>query len=59
MRKGKAPQRINGKTGKLESKELHHKIPRRKGGSDAKQNLKEVWPDEHSEIDNFRRLKGR
>ena len=57
MKQGKAPQRY--RNGKLESKELHHKIPRRKGGSDAKQNLKEVWPDEHSEIDNFRRLKGR
>ena len=30
MRKGKAPQRYNAQKGKMESMELHHKIPRRK-----------------------------
>ena len=48
MKQGKAPQRINGKTGKLESKELHHKIPRRKGQGykDSKGNIwKKIWPN--------------
>lgn len=54
MRTGRVPQRKNIRTGKIESKELHHKIPRRKSGSNAKANLKQVWPEEHAEIDNFR-----
>ncbi|MEE1038446.1 MAG: hypothetical protein U0K95_04695 [Eubacterium sp.] len=54
MRTGRAPQKWNNNTKKMESKELHHKIPRRKRGSDAKANLKQVWPEEHAEIDNFR-----
>ena len=55
MKQGKAPQRR--RNGKWESKELHHKIPRRKGESNAKQNLKEVWPDEHAQIDPYRHVR--
>jgi hypothetical protein len=55
MGKGRAPQRVNPETGKIESKELHHLEPQGKGGSHDKSNLKEVWPDEHAEIDPFRR----
>lgn len=57
MKQGKAPQRYNRNTGKWESKELHHKKPRRKGGSNAKRNLKEVWPDEHAQIDPYRHVR--
>ena len=56
MRKGKAPQRFNNKTGKYESRELHHKIPRRCGGSNSKRNLKQVWPEEHASIDRYRHV---
>ena len=59
MRTGRAPQRTNRKTGKLESMELHHKIARKKRGTHAKANLKKVWPEEHSRIDGYRRLGGK
>ena len=59
MRTGRAPQKWNNNTKKMESKELHHKIPRRKGGSNAKANLKQVWPEEHARIDKFRHIGGR
>ena len=60
MRNGSAPQRINPKTGQIESKELHHGIiPRRSGLPrtlvDQPGNLKQVWPDEHRAIDPFRK----
>jgi hypothetical protein len=51
MRKGLAPQRINPKTGKIESMELHHTPPMRDGGLF---DFKKVWPDEHEIIDSFR-----
>ena len=52
MRKGLAPQmKIDGR---MYSKELHHKIPRHIGGSDAYSNLLPVWPWEHAMIDPFR-----
>jgi len=56
MKKGLAPQRINPETGLLESKELHHHPePRRAGGK----KFVDVWPDQHAEVDEYRRLKKR
>ena len=54
MGKGLAPQRRNEITGKMESMELHHKVPRRRGGTDAENNLEKLWPDEHAAKDSFR-----
>ena len=59
---GQVPQRQvlvrNRKTGELEvrteSKELHHKTPRRDGGTNDDHNLQEVWPSEHEAIDPYR-----
>jgi hypothetical protein len=59
---GKPPQRTvlakKRKTGevevKVESKELHHVKPRREGGGNEPENLREVWPSEHEEIDPHR-----
>lgn len=48
MRRGLAPQRLNGSIGKLESLELHHNPPQRDGGLF---DFIELWPDEHSAID--------
>ena len=55
MKKGLAPQRINPKTGKVESMELHHTPPQRDGGLF---DVKEVWPDQHGAIDPFRNTGG-
>jgi hypothetical protein len=56
MYEGRAPRRRNPKTGEIEGMELHHHpIPRRHGGRD----FIEVWPDEHAELDHYRRLKKR
>ena len=51
MKKGLAPQRINPRTGKVESMELHHTPAMRDGGLFR---FKKVWPDEHAAIDPFR-----
>lgn len=48
MKRGLAPQRVNPRTGEVESKELHH-IPAQKDG--GRFDVIEVWPDEHSRID--------
>ncbi|CBL43863.1 Rhs family protein [gamma proteobacterium HdN1] len=40
------------------SKELHHEVPQREGGSNSADNLKEVWPWEHDSIDPYRNYKG-
>ena len=56
MKKGLAPRRINPRSGKAESKELHHKKPQREKGSHDPANLNEVWPDEHQQEDIYRRL---
>lgn len=61
---GKAPQREiivqNRKTGeietRIESKELHHKKPRREGGPNTDENLQDVWPQEHEAIDPNRHI---
>ena len=49
---------MNRKTGEIEtrveSKELHHKDPRRNGGSNDSSNLQEVWPNQHEAIDPHR-----
>jgi hypothetical protein len=52
MRQGLAPQRINPRTGQLESMELHHTPPQRDGGLF---DVRPVWPDDHALIDPFRR----
>ena len=52
MRRGLAPQRINPKTGLMESMELHHTVPQRNGGLFE---FIKVWPEEHKAIDRFRR----
>ena len=59
MHQGLAPQRINPKTGQLESMELHHAyLPQRSGLPrsliDSRWNLKKVWPEEHKAIDPYR-----
>ena len=49
----------NNKTGEVsrrrETKELHHDDPQRNGGSHDPNNLREVWPTEHADIDPHRR----
>lgn len=42
--------RISTRLGRLGA-ELHHRIPRSKGGQDTWENLLEVWPTEHAAID--------
>jgi hypothetical protein len=54
MRKGKPP--LHDEIGV--PKELHHNIPRRDGGSNAPDNLQEVWPWEHEQIDPYRHYDG-
>jgi hypothetical protein len=44
MRRGRAPQQINPRTGKLESKHLHHDPPQREGGLF---DIEPFWPDQH------------
>ena len=51
MQRGLAPQRINPRTGQLESMELHHTPPQREGGLF---DVRPVWPDNHALIDPFR-----
>lgn len=53
MRRGLAPRRTNPRTGKLESMELHHPVPRKEGGKE----FVELWPDEHAKVDRYRRTK--
>jgi len=48
--RGLAPQRKSPITGKKESRQLHHKKTRSKGGGHERSNLKEVWPDEHKNM---------
>lgn len=53
MKNGFAPQRLNPKSGIMESMELHHHpVPQRNGGLFE---FRKVWPDEHKEIDIFRK----
>ena len=51
MCEGKAPQRLNPETGRLESMELHHDPAQRDGGLF---DVKPVWPSEHARIDYYR-----
>jgi hypothetical protein len=56
---GRAPQRLNIDTGKMESLELHHTIPQRSNTPNTPKvntckNLWTVWPEEHEEIDLLR-----
>ncbi len=52
MRRGSAPQRYNQDKGDLESMELSHEpIPARDGGT----KFVPRWPQDHAEIDPFRR----
>jgi hypothetical protein len=51
MRRGRAPQRINPRTGKIESMELHHCPSQCDGGLF---NFQPLWPDEHAAIDSHR-----
>jgi len=48
MEQGLAPQKLNPKTGKMESMELHHNPAQRDGGLF---DVIEVWPEEHAAID--------
>ena len=54
MRRGHAPVDFNPRTGAMESRELHHVLPQRTGGSNAPLNLRELTPDQHGAIDAFR-----
>ena len=55
MRRGLAPQRINPRTGQVESMELHHTPPLREGGLF---DVQPFWPDDHALIDPFRNTGG-
>ena len=55
MRLGLAPQDFNPRTGLWESRELHHNVGQRLGGSDNPINLREVTPDQHRALDPYRR----
>jgi len=57
MSKGKAPQQIDPKTGKMESMELHHEQAVRDGGTHTRENLEKVWPNEHADVDPHRHMK--
>ncbi|QEM82665.1 RHS repeat-associated core domain-containing protein [Halomonas binhaiensis] len=54
MRSGKAPLDFNPRTGNFESRELHHVMPQRAGGSNSPLNLRELTPDQHGAVDAFR-----
>jgi RHS repeat-associated protein len=56
MRSGQAPLDKNPRTGKLESRELHHNDPQRNMNSDrhGPLNLREVTPDQHRALDPYR-----
>jgi hypothetical protein len=54
MQRGLAPQQFNELTGKWESMELHHDPAQRFGGM---YEFYLVWPSQHAEIDDFRRLR--
>lgn len=56
MKKGLAPQ-VRYKNGKYYSMELHHKNPRRNGGTDNYSNLIPLSPWEHASQDPFRYFK--
>ena len=56
MRRGNAPRDYNPRTGRYESRELHHVDPQRAGGSNGPFNLREVTPDQHAAIDPYRRV---
>jgi len=53
MKQGKPPL-IQYKNGKYYPMELHHKIPKHKGGSNSFYNLQPLAPWEHANIDPFR-----
>ncbi len=53
MEKGRAPQQFNDRTGRWESRELHHIPPQRDGGLF---DVIELWPDEHATADKFRHI---
>jgi RHS repeat-associated protein len=55
MNKGQAPLDYNPRTGEFESRELHHVKPQRDGGSHSPENLREVTPDQHRALDEYRR----
>lgn len=54
MRRGRAPRHEDVGV----PKELHHIIPVREGGSHEPENLLEVWPWQHAEIDQYRYYRG-
>ncbi len=54
MKQGKAPVDFNPRTRQFESRELHHVIPQRAGGSNSPINLRELTPDQHGAVDAFR-----
>jgi hypothetical protein len=54
MKQGKAPLDFNSRTGKFESRELHHVNPQRAGGSNGPLNIRELTPDQHGAVDPFR-----
>jgi hypothetical protein len=58
MRRGSAPQDYNPRTGRWESRELHHVNPQRYAGEHSPLNLRELTPDWHAEVDPFRYIPG-
>ena len=57
MRQGKAPLVKNAENGKFYSMELHHKNPRRNGGTHNYSNLQPLSPWDHAAIDKFRNFR--
>ena len=53
MRRGAAPKDYNPRTGQFESRQLHHVVPQRAGGSNSPLNLRELTPDQHGAVDPF------
>ncbi len=58
MRGGQAPIDYNRRTGKWESRELHHVLAQRFASNNTPLNLRELTPDWHAEVDPIRHVTG-
>jgi hypothetical protein len=60
MDEGNAPSDFNPRTGEWESREFHHVDAQRfLGGANDPSNLRELTPDQHAEVDPFRKVPGK
>jgi hypothetical protein len=58
IRKGNAPKDFNPRTQEWESRELHHVKGRQYEGGNNPENLRELTPDWHAEVDPYRQRRG-